>query len=47
MDLINAGPMKDLFEYLDSQLQVMAEYLYPNLTTMIVKELWETIMNVC
>jgi hypothetical protein len=46
LDLKNSVAMKELMTYLDAQLEVLAEHLYPSIFVLMLKELWETIMNV-
>ena len=46
IDILKCVPMKNLNQYLDVQLEIVAEYLYPSTFIIFLKELWETIMNV-
>ena len=46
LDLKNSAAMKELVSYLDAQLEVLAEHLYPSIFVLTLKELWETLMNV-
>lgn len=38
--------LQEILEYLDSQLEVLADNLYPGLLTKMVKLIWECLMNV-